>query len=197
MIEDGRTGFLPKTEGEYVAAIELLRADPALRHRVGSAARMHATDVFGSDVAAVKTEDVYERLLELPKSVRESRMRSRDRGAELFVAALGDAGACFEAALSPDDRVRADAERSLASRRVTPLELVDGYGSVFQYARYHPTSVTLWRWAALTAEAGAAVGGVDTSLDDVLELEAVDPSFRVVSGRFLDGLAITGETSNA
>ncbi len=47
-LQHGENGFLFDTEPEALACIEALRRDPALRARIGAAARRTATEIFST-----------------------------------------------------------------------------------------------------------------------------------------------------
>jgi glycosyltransferase involved in cell wall biosynthesis len=63
LVSDGETGLLvpPRDAAALRAAVERLLADPELRERLGSAARVHARERFGWDAVIERTLDIYRR----------------------------------------------------------------------------------------------------------------------------------------
>jgi hypothetical protein len=84
--------------------------------------------------------------------VRQSR---RLRGAEAFVASLGDASPAFAASLTaPEDAAALDAEATIAAS--PPAVASVGAGGVLHYRRHYPDDAHLALWAALVLEAQGA-----------------------------------------
>jgi glycogen(starch) synthase len=63
IIQNGETGLLSRTLGEFAADIRRLRDDPDLRARLGAAARARAFTAFDSSVVIPRIERLYRDLL--------------------------------------------------------------------------------------------------------------------------------------
>ncbi|NIO42778.1 MAG: glycosyltransferase [Burkholderiales bacterium] len=64
------TGFLcdPRNVDQYVAALAQLINNPAHRHHLGTAGRRRAERYFDTRITSRQVGDLYDELLELPKS---------------------------------------------------------------------------------------------------------------------------------
>lgn len=63
LIDDGKTGFLCQTPEEWMEALSKLICDPALRKRVGDAARAHVAERFSPEGQARKLADLFAELV--------------------------------------------------------------------------------------------------------------------------------------
>jgi hypothetical protein len=142
-VEDGRTGLVAADEDDYVAKLELLAADSALRAELGAAARGHALRTWSADAIARRWTAVYDELLESPKRSPRWPGPRFESGAELFVSSLGPEGGAFRESLEGGD-----AESDLAVRR-SPAVLVRGDGGLLDFRRRFPGDPHLRLWLGL------------------------------------------------
>jgi len=156
IIENGVTGLLVKNTADYVAAIELLYKDKALRERLGRNAKKAVTEMLSPPVAFSRLEGAYEKIMGLEKSVRRIKFScdvldnadESDIGARLFIESLGHQAnefiqnyTAYEQPFShPTDHLIANIEPELK---------VPNKGSLFQFLRYFPEDRYLNYWADL------------------------------------------------
>ncbi len=139
LVRNGVDGLVAADEAQYVDHLELLAAEPALRARLGAAARRQARDTFDPSALTVRLDDFLGHALEAPKQAREWAAWG-ERPAGWFARALGDAGAPFLEDLagpSPDAR-RAIAEQSFLVLR--------GEGGLAHWRNHFPADEVLDDW---------------------------------------------------
>jgi hypothetical protein len=142
-VEDGRTGLVAADEDDYVAKLELLGADSALRAELGAEAREHALRTWSADAVARRWAAVYDELLESPKRRPRWPGPPLTGGAELFVGSLGPEGGAFRESLEGGG-----AEPDLAVRR-SPAVLIRGDGGLLDFRRRFPGDPHLRLWLGL------------------------------------------------
>ena len=153
VVDDGRTGMVAGDEDDYLRCVEALHRSPALRERLGSAAREHARRAWAPERIAARWRRLYEGLLARPKTERPPLFAGLE-GAALFVRTLGDAAPQFERSLVASDAgERLEAEQAIAAS--SPVLLSASTGGLLHYRRHFPDDPDLNRWAALVLLRGA------------------------------------------
>jgi glycosyltransferase involved in cell wall biosynthesis len=147
LVRDGETGLVARTLDGYVTAIETLHRRPALRARLGAAARAFVLGTFGAGRAAAAADRLHAELVRRPK--REWRgLGPRLTGAPAFVRSLAGAAPEFARSLAGGDpRILLEAERRIA--RASPLLASADAGGVLHYRRQYPDDPHLRLWAGL------------------------------------------------
>lgn len=163
LIVNDFTGYLVNSELEYRQAIEFLYHHPEERRRMGRNAREYAMQIFGSENAARKFNEYYERLMRKPKtrrmwgggtaiSVLDCPIDEADlmpimnrSGVHFFIDSLEGQAPDFWTSLSSDklDEVMA------AEKRIAKMSELMKTGGVLSYARFYPKEGYLHLWLGL------------------------------------------------
>lgn len=149
LVEDGVTGLVAADERAYPRALERLAADPALRRRLGAAARGHARAALSALAVARRWAELYGELVERPKRPRAWPGPALSRGSDIFLAALGPAREPFGASIAGAGGSAAADDAIAAS----PPPLAWGDGGILDYRRRFPGDGWLRYWAGLVLEA--------------------------------------------
>jgi glycosyltransferase involved in cell wall biosynthesis len=154
LVEHERTGLVAATEAAYVAAIERLAADTALRHRLGAEARRFARRNFDPAAWTRATVALFEDAASTPRRNRARLHAGVETAAAGFVAALDDRAGPFALSLAGCRSVDADAiaaaDRAIARSSVL---LAHGEGGIIHYRNAAPHDPHLRLWSGLLAEA--------------------------------------------
>jgi glycosyltransferase involved in cell wall biosynthesis len=143
LVRHDESGLLVHDEGEYRLAIEYLHRHPDERRRLGAGARRAVVERFAPEKAAAAFNDIYRRMLELPKRPRDRHPAwAASTGAARFIEALGEGATQF-----PDSwRGSAAADRAIAD---APAGLTVGEGGLIQYRNAYPGDPHLHFWTGL------------------------------------------------
>ncbi len=153
-VEHGHTGIVVRDAAEYGRAIRELFENPAERARLGRNAASKARQEFGAEPMARGFSNIYERMMRMPKRVRqplparstntEFAASNKDAGAQLFVRSLGEHGADFLASLeNSDDNAARLAEERISGHGAALLE------TTLTYRNYFPNDAQLRLWSGL------------------------------------------------
>lgn len=145
LIDDGETGFIVKTEAEYVDRICFLHDHRDERLKMGAAAAAYARLNLGAENLAPAIERKYEQLAATPR--RKHAPMPCLRGAEAFIRSLGDSGGIFKSSMSSDLDSAMAADRRIAAS--SPGVASASGGGILHYRRYYPTDPILRLWAGL------------------------------------------------
>ena len=147
IVEHERTGLIARDEADYPRCLERLAGDPALRRRLGEAARRHALDAFGAARAARAFEPILAGLLARPKVARVWD-DGAGTGADRFIAALGDAAAPFVASQEAvDNAVSRAADDWIAA--APPALASATAGGILHWRSFYPDDPWLRLWSGL------------------------------------------------
>ncbi len=149
LVEHERTGLIAADEDGYVAAVERLAREPALRRVLGGNARRFVRRIYSRARAVRAFDELYRELLTRPRRARHGRSAG-DGAAARFVAALGSRGGPFAASLTSATPPLAE-EASIA--RASPL-LLHGTGGILHWAGAAPDDPHLRLWSGLGLLAG-------------------------------------------
>ncbi len=152
MVRDGETGLVAADPAEYTRAIERLHGDPALRRRLGRAAREHALKEWDPAGLGRRWASVYGELMAAPKRERAPLWSGEPEaaypGAARFVRGLGGRAPQFAesvaAARAGEPSGRED-EIAASSAALAGAAT----GGVLHYRRHHPRDALLRLWAGL------------------------------------------------
>lgn len=155
LVEHEHTGLVVATEAEYVAAIDRLAGDSALRERLGKNARSFARARFDPQVWTRKTIDMLERVAARPKMKRDKLDGEVSCNAKGFIASLGDCAGAFAVSYGSDATGSHDAALEAADRTIAAANtlLARGEGGVVHYRKEAPDDPHLRLWSGLIAEA--------------------------------------------
>lgn len=155
LVEHEHTGLVVSTEAEYVASIDRLAGDAALRERLGKNAQSFARQRFDPLTWTRKTIDMLEQVAAEPKRARERLDDRAASAAEGFIASLGECGGPFAASHAGDAYVSVDAAVEAADRTIAAsnTSLAHGEGGIIHYRKEAPDDPHLRLWSGLIAEA--------------------------------------------
>lgn len=158
------TGYVAASTAEYREAVEHLYHRPDERARLGRNAREYATQLYGDVNGARRTQEIYARLLNLPKRARrfgeaagqdllDAPPRLADvlldevsaAGSHRFVQSLGESAPQFLTSLASDDLT----EALEADQRIAMSSRVLAEGALFMYAARFQDDGFLAYWCAL------------------------------------------------
>jgi hypothetical protein len=140
-IDHGVTGFIARDIADFARTLAQLSADPALRRRIGDAARAEARRRFDPSRNAVAMAEVLSGLLPLPKRSHPPLPGAGLPAADRFLQALGEAAPLFLEIVGGAADTRPP---SVAWNRDI---LLRGEGGVMHYANTFPDDDRLLRWA--------------------------------------------------
>jgi L-malate glycosyltransferase len=152
LVEHEHTGLVVSTEAEYVASIDRLAGDAALRQRLGKNAQSFARQRFDPLTWTRKTIDMLEQVADQPKRARERLDDRAASAAEGFIASLGEYGGPFAAshACGTIDAAVEAADRTIAASNTL---LAHGEGGIIHYRKEAHDDPHLLLWSGLVAEA--------------------------------------------
>jgi hypothetical protein len=143
LVRHDESGLVVRDEGEYRRAIEYLCRRPDERRRLGAGGRRAILERFAPEKAAAAFDDIYRRVMELPKRPRDpDPVWTASSGAGRFVASLGDAAPRF----TDSFRGSTAADRAIAG--ASP-GLTTGEGGLIQYRNAYPGDPHLHFWTGL------------------------------------------------
>jgi glycosyltransferase involved in cell wall biosynthesis len=149
LIEHNETGLLVDSEKEYIDAIEYLYEHPEERERLGNNAAAHARTQFIPVISADKFENLYERMLQSPKSEKEPIYRINTNhnsvGTKLLIQSLGDSAKALSFSMesqNPCDALNADKE-------IAKSDDLFHQGCIIQFLHAFPTDPWLNFWNGL------------------------------------------------
>lgn len=169
LVIDNYTGLIVRSELEYKHAIEYLYHHPEERVRLGRNAQEYARQIFGAENAAKDLNLIYDRLMKLPKRIREWGISLDENlldqlislqdltgeseqypAANLFIQSLGDTAPEFTVSMTSQtlDKLFA-AEQKIAA---SSLLLSRGEGSIFQYRNAYQNDPYLRLWTGLVLQ---------------------------------------------
>lgn len=159
LIDDGRTGIVARSEGDYPDALDRLARDAALRRRIGDEARRFARANFDPELWAPVVDRILDEVLALPRRTRANLPGAGENAAEGFVRSLGDQAGPFAislagAAVHGINAVEAADEKIAAA---SPL-LARGEGGIVHHRNAAPGDPHLRLWSALVSAAAGAAG---------------------------------------
>lgn len=138
------TGLVVNSEPEYVQAVQHLHRHPEKRRRLGRAGREFVLQTFAPESVATAFDDVYRRVVQLPKRKRNRLAAGQQlTGAEQFVASLGDSAPQFAESWKLGS---SDAEREIGE---ASAHLAGGEGGLFHYRNTFPDDPYLHFWSGL------------------------------------------------
>lgn len=144
LVEHGQTGLVVHSAAEYTAAIEFLYHHPDERQRLGRNAQAYAREQFAGDRPAHQFDELYQRLLDLPKRERVwSGVGGAGTPAERFVEALADTAPHFRVSLAG---ANSEAEQRIMA---SPALLATGEGGIIHYRNTYPNDPHLRFWSGL------------------------------------------------
>ncbi|MBK6741673.1 MAG: glycosyltransferase family 4 protein [Hydrogenophilales bacterium] len=191
LVRHERTGLLARTESEYVAALNRLVSDPALRRRLGEAARAYARRHFDPRRNAVAHWSQYRDTLRQAKRTRTRLQASCASRAGGFVQSLGEYAGAFATSLrgtgAPADLDRA--HRVIA--HANPL-LSQGEGGVLHYRNAYPEDPHLRFWAALLLQQARRCDQAEAEFGAALARGLPE---RLLAGRSLSEVVNSGPES--
>ena len=152
LVIDQFTGIVVKNQQEYCEAIEFLYYHPQERQRLGQNAQEYARQIFGAHNAADKFNQIYNKLLQMPKRTRQwsGRLRLKsvptfDLGATVFMESIGAMKAVFERSMIETElSYLFAADREIACSTPQLFE-----GGILTYGDYYPSDRFLKFWAGL------------------------------------------------
>ena len=149
LIDHNETGLLVESEKEYIDAIEYLYEHPEERERLGKNAAAHARNHFTPVISADKFENLYERMLESPKSEKEPIYRISTNhnsvGAKLLIQSIGDSAKAIR--LSMESQNLLDAWK--ADKEIAKSDDLFHQGCIIQFLHAYPTDPWLNFWNGL------------------------------------------------
>lgn len=155
LVEHERTGLVASTEAEYVAAIERLAGDTALRDRLGKNAQSFARQSFDPLVWTRKSIDLLEQAAAGPRITRERLDNRAATAADRFIAALGACAGPFAVSHAGSASGEVDTAVEAADRAIAASNalLARGEGGVIHHRKEAPEDPHLRLWSGLIAEA--------------------------------------------
>ncbi len=153
LIDHGTDGLLTTSTEEFVGLANTLIRDPALRHRLGAAARRGAKAKFDPQNTFEAFERIYQELMTLPPRPRTPLGQSGGsragplRGVEALLFALAEAWPALRCSYHQRgaEAARADAEIAAADRTWMGKDT----GGLMHYLRRFPDDPWLLFWRAL------------------------------------------------
>jgi glycosyltransferase involved in cell wall biosynthesis len=146
LVRDGVDGLVADDEAQYVRHLERLATDPALRTRLGTAARRRAREVFDPSALTARLDEFIAGALAAPKRERQWAAWG-DAPASWFAHALGDAGAPFREDLAgPSPRAREEIA-------ALPFLVVHGEGGLAHWRNHFVQDATLDEWCRIALRA--------------------------------------------
>jgi glycosyltransferase involved in cell wall biosynthesis len=140
-IERGVTGFIASDCEEFAATLTRLAADPALRKRIGDAARQMARRRFDPRRNAATMAEIYAGLARRPKRQRPAVPGAGISPPDRFLQSLGDVAGLFSQLVSSGQVDPATG--SILNADI----LLRGEGGLMHYARSYPDADLLTHWA--------------------------------------------------
>jgi glycosyltransferase involved in cell wall biosynthesis len=132
-IRNGVNGFLAPDEASFAEIVNDLASNPARRRQIGLAAMEYARRNFDPGMNAMKLHEIYERVMSIPKRVRESLSSKITTGSEIFLHSID---------LKRDDvmrRLKVSSEVSGESN----YQLVRAEGGVLHYLKHYAGDIGL------------------------------------------------------
>ncbi|MFN8027958.1 MAG: glycosyltransferase [Acidimicrobiia bacterium] len=162
MVTDGVTGLVADDEAGYASAVDRLVADPALRARLGAAARAHAREVYDPVRQTRAVLTIVDELLATPRRSRPRLPGGDDAPGAAFVRSLGDQAGPFAVSLAgPGAGSTPDTLEQVDQAIASSGDLVArGEGGVVHHRNAHPDDPHLLLWSGLVA---AHAGDHDTA----------------------------------
>ncbi len=160
LVIDNYTGFVVHSETEYCNAVEYLYHHPEERKRLGDNARNYAKQIYGDYNAAVKTNELYSKILQLPKRQRNfqtiklsscpgfSSFAEQQKGTKQFIASLGEYSDIFEQSINKIDKLQNNTPEQ-AIKKIAPV-MVESDGGLLKYSEKHNKDFMLHFWSGLT-----------------------------------------------
>jgi len=145
------TGLVVTNGQAYADALDRLAGDPALRARLGSAARRFARAEFDPARWWRTLNGLLQAMMDRPRKTRGPLPGSSESAAENFVRSLGDQAGPFAAALAMPGCAAAHAQIAAMS----PV-LANGEGGVAHYCNAFPDDPHLRAWMQMSVDRTAA-----------------------------------------
>ncbi|MBF0233113.1 MAG: glycosyltransferase [Desulfamplus sp.] len=157
---DNYTGLIVRSELEYKQAIEYLYHHPNERIRLGQNARNYARQVFGGENSAKATNELYDRLMRLPKRKRKwdysdsvgwrnlNHKLMENFGSRVFIQSLGENANCFIKSVNSrnaDECIEAEKQILQSS----PVLRHKSDGGILHYRNYYQEDAYLNLWTGL------------------------------------------------
>ncbi len=140
-IDHGVTGFIARDIADFARILALLSADPALRRRIGEAARAEARRRFDPSRNALAMAEVLSELLLMPKRSHPPLPGAGLPASDRFLQSLGEAAPLFleivDVAVDPRP----------PSATWNPDILLRGEGGIMHYLNTFPDDDRLLQWA--------------------------------------------------
>jgi glycosyltransferase involved in cell wall biosynthesis len=185
LVEHEHTGLVVSTEAEYVAAIDRLAGDAALRERLGKNAQVFARQHFDALFWTRKMIEVLEQVAAEPKRARERLDARAMSAAKGFIAALGECAGPFAASHAGNMGGGAAAAVEAADRMIATSNtlLARGEGGVIHYRKEAPDDPHLRLWSGLIAEEAGQFAWAKSEYDAAERLGLSDVRARIYRER--------------
>lgn len=139
-IDHGVTGFIARDTSDFARILERLSADPALRRRIGEAARAEARRRFDPSRNALAMAEVHSELLLMPKRLHPPLPGAGLPASDRFLQSLGQAAPLFLEIVDAVGPRRPSAAWN-------PDILLRGEGGIMHYLKTFPDDRKLLQWA--------------------------------------------------
>ena len=142
-IASGKTGLVASDPQGFADSVNLLAREEKLRIEIGSAARKFARDRFDPGVNAKTNQEIYERLISMPKRTRAP-LQSQDwTVAEKFCNSLGLDRVSFIHRL----------EQAGNASPESNFMLLKSEGGLMHYRNHYPSDLDLPNWISVLTKA--------------------------------------------
>lgn len=153
MVQDGVSGLVANNESEYVKSIVSLYSNPELRERLSKNARVHALRRFSLDVMLRNWEQIFEEVIQLPKTPKKWPLSNDTQdisAADVFLEALGSHCPCFkEHKEAKTNLAKMNAEKQILGLAEHPAWSSRTKGTVHHYKYFFSSDYFLTLWSKL------------------------------------------------